>query len=320
MLSRRQFLTSAAFPVALEAGGIPCGALAAQGEPTVQRLETRVLEVNGKPAKVYGIRQSNGTGGISTDVTRPYRVRVVNALGTDSLIHWHGLTPPYKQDGVPGVSGPPIPGGTADYNFSLRVAGTFWMHSHVGLQEQLLLAAPLIIHARAERRNEHEIVVMLADFPFTPPEEIFASLRKASMAAMGPAAAPDLNDVKYDAFLANDRTLADPDVVKVDPGGSVRLRVINSSSMSSYMIDLGPLAADGGRRRRRGSDRRQRLPISVARRLDLRIRLPRGPGAYPVFAHLRLGRPASKHRLPPAPLVSAARSPGGALLALRRPW
>jgi len=244
MLSRRQFLTSAAFPVALEAGGIPCGALAAQGEPTVQRLETRVLEVNGKPAKVYGIRQSNGTGGISTDVTRPYRVRVVNALGTDSLIHWHGLTPPYKQDGVPGVSGPPIPGGTADYNFPLRVAGTFWMHSHVGLQEQLLLAAPLIIHDRAERRNEHEIVVMLADFPFTPPEEIFASLRKASMAAMGPAAAPDLNDVKYDAFLANDRTLADPDVVKVDPGGSVRLRVINSSSMSSYMIDLGPLAPE----------------------------------------------------------------------------
>src|SRR5262249_13329278 len=146
MLSRRQFLTSAAFPVALAAGGIPCRALAAQGEPTVLRLETRVLEVNGKPAKVYGIRQPNGTDGISIDGTKPYGVRVVNALGTDSLIHWHGLTPPYKQDGVPGVSGPPIPGGgTADYNFPLRVAGTFWMHSHVGFQEQLLLAAPLII-------------------------------------------------------------------------------------------------------------------------------------------------------------------------------
>jgi FtsP/CotA-like multicopper oxidase with cupredoxin domain len=181
--------------------------------------------VNGKPAKVYGIRQPNGTDGISIDVTKPYRVRVVNALGTDSLIHWHGLTPPYKQDGVPGVSGPPIPGGgIADYNFPLRVAGTFRMHSHVGFQEQRLLAAPLIIHDRAERRNKREIVVMLADFSFTPPEEIFAGLRKAPMAPMGPAAAPDLNDVKYDAFLANDRTLADRDVVKVDPGGSVRLR------------------------------------------------------------------------------------------------
>src|SRR5262249_41017386 len=141
---------------------------------------------------------------------------------------------------------------------------------------------------RAERRNEHEIVVMLADFSFTPPEEIFASLRKAPMGPMGPAAAPDLNDVKYDAFLANDRTLADPDVVKVDPGGSVRLRVINSSSMSSYMVDLGPLPAeligvDGqGVAPIAGSG----FPISVAQRLDLRIRLPQGPGAYPIFAVL----------------------------------
>ena len=52
---------------------------------------------------------------------------------------------------------------------------------------------------------------------------------------------PDLNDVKYDAFLANGRTLADPQVVKVEPGGRVLLRVINASSMSSYHFDLGRL-------------------------------------------------------------------------------
>src|SRR5207248_9424605 len=50
-----------------------------------------------------------------------------------------------------------------------------------------------------------------------------------------------LNDVKYDAFLANYRTLADPEVVKVEPGGQVLLRIINSSSMSAYHIDLGQL-------------------------------------------------------------------------------
>ena len=55
------------------------------------------------------------------------------------------------------------------------------------------------------------------------------------------AAKPDLNDVKYDAFLANDRTLADPEVVKVEPGGRVLLRIINSSSMSAYHVDLGQL-------------------------------------------------------------------------------
>jgi FtsP/CotA-like multicopper oxidase with cupredoxin domain len=53
------------------------------------------------------------------------------AISEPSLIHWHGLTPPWRQDGVPGVSGPPIPAGeNADYDFPLRFGGTFWMHSH----------------------------------------------------------------------------------------------------------------------------------------------------------------------------------------------
>ena len=90
---------------------------------------------------------------------------------------------------------------------------------------------------------------MLADFSFTPPDQIFAELRKpkpmASMAGPGTGAQapamPDLNDVKYDAFLANDRTLADPEVIKVEPGAQVLLRIINSSSMSAYHIDLGQL-------------------------------------------------------------------------------
>ena len=52
---------------------------------------------------------------------------------------------------------------------------------------------------------------------------------------------PDLNDVKYDAFLANFRTLADPEIVKVEPGGRVLLRIINSSSMSAFHVGLGAL-------------------------------------------------------------------------------
>ena len=57
-------------------------------------------------------------------------------------------------------------------------------------------------------------------------------------------AAPDLNDVKYDAFLANDRTLADPEIVKVEPGGRVLLRIINSSSMSAFHVGLGALEGE----------------------------------------------------------------------------
>ena len=234
----------------------------AAAAPTILRLERRDIEVNGKPASVYGIRQPNGTFGLTTEVGKPFRVRVENRIDEPSLIHWHGMTPPWRQDGVPGISGPPIPsGGSADYDFPLRFGGTFWMHSHQGLQEQGLMAAPLIIHDERDRPDQQEVVVMLADFSFTPPEQIFENLKKsgsmAGMAGTGAAAiglamssmktarqwragdaAPDLNDVKYDAFLANDRTLADPEIVKVEPGGRVLLRIINSSAMSAYHSGL----------------------------------------------------------------------------------
>ncbi|MGE0258897.1 MAG: multicopper oxidase family protein [Alphaproteobacteria bacterium] len=273
---------------------------------TVLRLHRRDIEVNGKPASVYGIGQPNGSFGIVTEIGKPFRVRVENGIEEPSLIHWHGLTPPWQQDGVPGVSAPAIPpGGSADYDFPLRFGGTFWMHSHFGLQEQRLMAAPLIIRDRRDRADRQEVVVMLADFSFTSPEEIFAQLKQqaapmatpagsghgghaiAAMPNMG-AAKPDLNDVKYDAFLANDRTLADPEIVKVEPGGRVLLRLINSSSMSAYHIDLGQLdgelvAVDGfpvtpvtGRK----------FPIAVAQRLDISLAIPPAPAAYPVLAVL----------------------------------
>ena len=92
--------------------------------PTLLRLERRSIEVNGKPASVFGIRQPDGTFGIRTQVGTPFRVRVQNNIDQPSLIHWHGLTPPWQQDGVPGVSGPIPPGGSADYDFPLRFGGT----------------------------------------------------------------------------------------------------------------------------------------------------------------------------------------------------
>jgi FtsP/CotA-like multicopper oxidase with cupredoxin domain len=106
--------------------------------------------------------------------------------------------------------------------------------------------------------------------------------------SMGAATKPDLNDVSYDAFLANDRTLADPEVVKVEPGARVLLRIINSSSMSAFHIDLGPLdgeliAVDGFQV---APVTARRFPIAVAQRLDIRLAVPRAPAAYPVLALL----------------------------------
>src|SRR5262245_50737656 len=316
MLSRRTVMmgalaASASFRKIAQAQNPPGGGTDGNSAPrTILQLQRRNIQVNGKSASAFDIRQPDGTVGITTDVGKPFRVRVENKIDEPSLIHWHGLTPPWQQDGVPGVSGPAIPpGGTADYDFPLRFGGTFWMHSHHGLQEQLLLAAPLIIRDQRDRPAQQEVIVMLADFSFTPPDQIFAQLKKSGsvaatapqgaaapasttggMAAMttGAAAKPDLNDVKYDAFLANDRTLADPEVIKIEPGGRVLLRIINSSSMSAYHIDLGQLqgeltAVDGFAVTPVTA---RNFPITVAQRLDIRLAVPPGPGAYPVLAVL----------------------------------
>ena len=167
----------------------PAAAGEEAGPVTILRVRRRSIEVNGKPASVLGIRQPDGTPGLITEVGKQFRVHVDNELDVPTLIHWHGLTPPWQQDGVPGVSGPPIPpGARAEYDFPLRFGGTFWMHSHQGLQEQELLAAPLIIRDGRDRPGQQEVVVMLADFSFTPPEQIYEGLRKRSgMPGMTPA-------------------------------------------------------------------------------------------------------------------------------------
>jgi len=198
MLSRRAFLlsalaTSTVTPILARAQTAPQASSGANdGAPTVLRLERRSIEVNGKPATVFGIRQPDGTFGIRPQVGKRFRVRVENRIDEPSLIHWHGLTPPWQQDGVPGVSGPPIPpGGSADYDFPLRFGGTYWMHSHQGLQEQLMMSAPLIIRDARDRADQQEVVVMLADFSFKPPEQIFEELRKGGgMPSMSGAAPP----------------------------------------------------------------------------------------------------------------------------------
>jgi FtsP/CotA-like multicopper oxidase with cupredoxin domain len=328
MLSRRSAMLSAlaacvAAPHRPWAQPAPAAAAEEAGPVTVLRVQRRTIEVNGKPASVLGIRQPDGTRGLTTEVGKQFRVRVENELDVPTLIHWHGLTPPWQQDGVPGVSGSPIPpGASAEYDFPLRFGGTYWMHSHQGLQEQELLAAPLIIRDGRDQPDQQEVVIMLADFSFTPPEEIYEGLRKrsgmpavtsatsstkaksgmesplaktmaakpgmAGMAKGRASAGPDLNDVKYDAFLANDRTLGNPEVIQVEPGGSILLRVINSSSMSAYHLDLGALsgkliAVDGFRVHPVAG---HRFPIAVSQRLDIRIAIPHVPAVHPVLAIL----------------------------------
>jgi FtsP/CotA-like multicopper oxidase with cupredoxin domain len=271
-----------------------------------------MLEVNGKAAKVFGFTVDGKPGGFRTRFGSDFAVRISNQTVESTLIHWHGLTPPVTMDGVPGLSGPMLkPGESKDYVFRNNRTGTHWMHSHVGLQEQLLMAAPLIVEENgAPLVDEQEHVVMLHDFTFRDPQEILAELRggggEHAGHAMGESAevpkqtesdphaghnmaemagATHLNDVSFDAMLANDRTLDDPEVVIAEKGGRFRLRVINAAAASNMWIDLGELegdliAVDGNSIR---PLRGRRFPLAIAQRADVRLSLPPSSGSWPVL-------------------------------------
>jgi FtsP/CotA-like multicopper oxidase with cupredoxin domain len=73
-------------------------------------------------------------------------MHVTNSMDVPTSIHWHGLLVPPDMDGVPFISFPPIkPGTTFTYRFPIRQTGTYWYHSHSGLQEQRGLFGAIVI-------------------------------------------------------------------------------------------------------------------------------------------------------------------------------
>lgn len=283
-------------------------AIAAEPEATVLHVETRTIEINRKPAKVFGLRQPDGTWGMVSQAGR-FRVRLENRSDAPTLIHWHGLLPPYGQDGVPDMPQPLLASGQSyDYDFPLKTPGTHWMHAHT-LQEQQLLAAPLIVTDPSDAaRDEQSVVVLFGDFSFRSPDELLAGLRQAagaisrmpgmtrrnaksgtmnSMPGMTAGRmAPDVNDVDYDAYLANDRALDDPEVFRIEPGGVVRLRLINGGAATGFWIDLGALAGeaiavDGNPIAPVAA---RRFPLGMGQRIDIRVKVPKTEGAWPILA------------------------------------
>ncbi len=307
---------------------------------------TRSLEVNGRAARVFRLTDQAGRSGLTLAPGDRFQVELSNRTTGHTIIHWHGQLPPWTQDGFPWPQTPPLaPAATHAYDYA-PIPGTYWMHSHQGLQEQSLMTAPLIVQGAAVlAEGRQEVVVMLHDFSFTAPDTLLADLtgqtptaihamaRSTENAApapmtvgnrMGPmqgmahkaagkgmgmsmsgmsmsgmsmrgmsmsGMSMDLNDINYDAFLANDRTLQDPETIQVERSGRVRLRIINAASSSQFWIDLGALtgrvvAVDGhpvvpvvGRR----------FPLAIAQRLDIVVDLP-GAGAFPVLARLEGSR------------------------------
>ena len=108
-------------------------------------------------------------------------LRVINDLREDTSIHWHGILVPAAMDGVPGLSFPGIrPGESFTYRFPIVQSGTYWYHSHSGLQEQTGVFGPIIIDPADPDPDacDREYVVMLSDWTFENPYGLVDKLRK----------------------------------------------------------------------------------------------------------------------------------------------
>lgn len=308
-------------------------ALGGISEPVRLFVKEVPLKILGKEVAVIAIEQADGTHGYSPEKADGFHVEVVNQLKVPTSIHWHGLVLPNLMDGVPFVTQDPIPPGKSfRYDFPLKQSGTYWMHSHYGLQEQVYNSAPLIIWTPEERaKADRQAVVMLSDFSFTPAEKILSGLKRGMQPAgmkgsspekkmkpassekmsesMGRSAPKDVAaqkwddqkqrllrtvvrapeaeiDVKYDALLANRRALDDPEMISVNAGESILLRLIAASSNQNFYVDTGGfeaelLAVDG---KAVQPIKGNFFQLGVAQRLDLKVTIPKEGGAYPILA------------------------------------
>lgn len=314
--TRRGFLAASA---AMSASLILPASARAQSSRLALRATTRTIEVNGKAATVWGLLGPNDRSGLVLEPGQSFAVDLTNQLDQSTLIHWHGQIPPNAQDGVPDMPMPMLKAGeTRAYDFAPR-PGTHWMHAHIPEHEMLLLAAPLIVRRPEDvAADRHEVTLFLHDFSFRAPSDVLAEITGGStmagmdhgktakggmqgmdmgnmsgmdagsmgnMSGMG-GQAMDLNDFAFDAYLANDRTLADPEVVQVDKGGRALLRVINAAAATVFWIDTGTLAArlvavDGEPVQPLAGSR---FGLAMAQRLDIEVDLPREGGAFPILA------------------------------------
>ncbi|WP_300381859.1 copper resistance system multicopper oxidase [Henriciella sp.] len=200
-------------------------------------------------------------------------LNVTNRLEEDTSIHWHGLLVPFHMDGVPGVSFPGIkPGETFSYKFRIPQNGTYWYHSHSGLQEQLGHYGPIVIDPAGTDpvSYDREYVLVLSDWSFTDPHRLFGKLKKNAESLnfnqptlsepkglggmwgrmrMSPRDLADVTGATY-TYLINGQSTEDNFNMVFRPGEKVRLRIINAAAMTLFNVRLPGLpmtvvASDG---------------------------------------------------------------------------
>ena len=269
------------------------------------------------------------------------RLAVTNTLDEDTSIHWHGILLPFQMDGVPGISFPGIrPGQTFVYEFPVRQSGTFWYHSHSGLQEAMGHFGPLIIDpAGADPiAYDREHVLILSDWSFLHPHEILRRLKVSpgyfnqqrttiaglisgedrmgvaerqmwAQMRMDPRDISDVSGAAY-TYLVNGHGPQDNWTGLFQIGERVRLRIINASAMTNFNVRIPGLPmtvvqADGENVRPVETDEFQ---IAVAETYDVIVQ-PREDRAFTIVSEAVDRSGMGLATLAPRPGIRAEPSP-----------
>jgi len=280
-MDRRRFVsgaigggTAAALASWFPAWAQPVSAGIASPLPTVSgnditlRIARQTMRIDGKVSRAIGINGTVPAPLVRLKEGQTAKITVVNDLDEDSSIHWHGLLVPFQMDGVPGVSFPGIkPRSSFVYEFPVLQSGTYWYHSHSGLQEQLGHYGPIVIDPKDTDPigYDREHVVVLSDHSQLSPEAIFRKLKvnpghfnmqRQTLAGllagkdqplkdrvewgamrMDPTDIADVNGSTYQ-FLVNGYGPRDNWTALFSPGERVRLRIINASAMSIFNVRI----------------------------------------------------------------------------------
>ena len=230
----------------------PAWALDARGTPQILsgtefdlRLGASPVNITGQPRLATLINDSLPGPTLRFRDGDTVTVRVTNNLAESSSMHWHGVLVPAAMDGVPGLSYDGIgPGETFVYRFPVRQTGTYWYHSHSGLQEQTGIYGAIVIEPRTPDpvACDRDYVVMLSDWTDENPARVVAKLKKQSdYYNHGQRTAGDfLGDVRRDGFFAT--------VAERRMWGAMRMNPMDMADVSgctyTYLLNGKPPAAN----------------------------------------------------------------------------
>lgn len=242
------------------------------------------------------------------------RVEVDNQLPVETSVHWHGLALSNDMDGVPGLTQDPIAAeGRFVYEFTVPHAGTYFYHSHSGLQLDRGLYGALIVDDPADPgAYEHEWIVVLDDWldgTGRTPEDVARELGIGADTSNGDTTTGGMDhgamdmggmdmgeetmlspllggagDVSYPHFLVGGRVPDDPMVLTAAPGQRARIRFVNAGADTAFRVALG-----GHRMTVTHTDGFPVVPqdtdallIGMGERFDVLVTL--GDGVFPLFA------------------------------------